>query len=532
LIGRSGLQPSAETVLGYLEQANALCRRAEPWQGWMPGARPVLVSLGQGGCLLFGVDDPPAGFRAVDLGGSVDVLYRPGYVETRRLATGILAGGPQVAFLNGEPVPAVAFSPARDPLTTLGLLVRDVFRATVAIDLAASVDAGAGIGEDDELRELDAGMAEAGDDGDRGLARKAAFLRQCQLAFERYPETNVLNNVLGNLEGRLLYGYLNGSGFGDEVAEAASQPRPTAVARAFALVRRERQAEMGPATIVYERRMELYEGLPRFVELTVLRGMDSDEAPMAESFRRLFPGGLRETARRLVATRLGMLTQLNVRSWGASRRRFYHSGAAVALLLDDVVAGWRHEVSNDGRPLDAVLEGAVEFDGAQGDEGLLEAARRYYGYYERLEDEQQWERSVSDRRRELLAGVFSAEGTRVTIDVSALNEKTAWYDTATAERIGESVVVHVRPGVFTYGDGATFVECRGLTMVEDRRSRMFHITVPGTRLEITGDEESVGTARGAEFTEGLAVDLGGLRVRARRGVVLREGYTLFVRLLA
>ncbi len=510
-----------------------MCRAVDPWPGWGPGAAPVLISLEQQGSLLLGVPEPPPGFGRLAQADGLAVLYRPGLVETQRLANGVLAGRHQVAAWSGRVIPAVNFSPARDAVTSMGLLVRELFRATAALDLAGSVAATAGTGEEDELSEVSAMPAGTEDFADDALRRKAALLRQLQAAYERYPETQVLNNVLGNLEGRLLYGHLSDSGFGEEAGEVTGQSQPAATARALALVRRERHAGMGPSTIGYERRMELFEGLPRFVELALLRAMcGADGIPLTPGFKAVVGDGYHETATRLVAARFGMLTQLNVRGWGASRRRFYYSGAAIAFLLDDVVPGWRREVVLEGRPLDLVLEAVADFDGGTVDEKLLETTRRYYGYYERLEDEQQWSRDTADRRRELLAGVFSGPGTKVTLDVSALNAKSAWYDTATAERIGESVIVHVRPGVFTYGDGGTFVECRGLAMVEDRRAKLFHVTVPGTNLAIVGDEEPVGAARGAEFTEGLNVELGGLRIRARRGVLVREGDSLYIRVLA
>jgi hypothetical protein len=510
-----------------------MCRAVDPWPGWGPGAAPALISLEPEGSLLLGVPEPPPGFGRLDLADGLAALYRPGLVETQRLANGVLAGRYQVAAWSGRVIPAVSFSPARDAVTSMGMLVRELFRVTAALDLAGSVAATAGTGEEDELSEVAAPSAGADDFAEGALPRRAAFLRQLQAAYERYPEMQLLNNVLGNLEGRLLYGHLNGSGFGEEAVGVTGQSQPAATARALALVRRERHADMGPSTIGYERRMELFEGLPRFVELALLRAMcGGDGPPVLAEFEAIAGEDYRETARRLVAARFGMLTQLNVRGWGASRRRFYHSGAAIAFLLDDVVPGWRREVALEGRPLDLVLEAVADFDGGPVDEKLLETTRRYYGYYERLQDEQQWSRDTADRRRELLAGVFSGAGTKVTLDVSALNAKSAWYDTATAERLGESVIVHVRPGVFTYGDGGTFVECRGLSMVEDRRARLFHVTVPGTKLAIMGDEESVGGARGAEFTEGLNVELGGLRVRARRGVLRRAGDTLYIRVLA
>jgi hypothetical protein len=583
----------------FLTQAEELCRAVDPWLGWRPGAHPLIVSFVQGGNLLIGVSHPPAGFRPVAAGARADggssgslggdgsnsggapnraeltAFYRPGFLDQRTLGTGALAGRPRFSEVGDELVPSVSFSPGRDPLASFSALVREAFQVQVALQLASRVDAKAGVIDETDLEGLmDEGGAAKGASSRGGrsarskgrLLEMAAMLRECQEAFERYPESSVMNNVHGNLEGNVLYGLLIKDGFAADVArETGGVARETSevigegvspseasdervgpqdagggtesLARTVALIRRERWAQLNSATIAYERRMEIYEGLPRFVELELLRalalgtGAASPDRLLPE-FVQLMDVNLKEAAARLVRTRFGLLTQLNRRGWGASRRRFYHSGMGLGYLLDATVPGWRGEVGADHRPLDLILEDAVTFDGGDTDEKLIELARRRYGYYECLEDERAWAEDMGEKRRALLAKVLEAEGTRITVDVSALNEKSAWYDTGSAERIGEAVVVHIRPGVFTYGDGTTFVEFRGIATVEDRRAKLFHLTVPGTNLAVFGDEDRLPGHKGAEFTEGLDVDLAGFRVRAQRGTVHRDGALLFISLLA
>lgn len=547
----SSLQDGLRTALAYLNQADALCRAVDPWLGWRPGALPVLVTLVRGGNLLLGVSRVPSGFRQMDGGDGPAAFYRPGFLHQRALGVGVLAGRPRLSEVGGILVPVVSFSPAKDPLASFGVLVREVFQAQMALELAALADAGRGVADETDLEVL---FDTAGDGGGRGgrgarqgglLTEMAAMLQECQASFERYPESSVPNNVLGNLEGALLHGFLVHDGFAAEAAETAAGGRAAeagdtagtamaSLARVMALVRRERWAHLSAGLVAYERRMELYEGLPRFVELQLLEAIavGAGSALMPEFLRLIGEENVPAAAGRLMHARFGLLTQLNRRGWGASRRRFYHSGMGLSYMLDATVPGWRQEVSRERRPLDVVLESAVCFDGGDTDEKLLELARRRYDYYERLEDERAWAEALGDRRSELLAKVFESDGTRITVDVSALAEKSVWYDTSSAERIGESVVVHVRPGVFTYGDGSTFIEFRGLAMVEDRRARLFHVTVPGTNLAIFGDEEQVPGHKGAEFTEGLDVKLAGFRVRAQRGTVQRGGRLIFISLLA
>ncbi|MDP2871161.1 MAG: hypothetical protein Q8P31_01260 [Bacillota bacterium] len=532
------LRGGHRTALVYLAQADALCRAVDPWIGWRPGAEPVLVSMAPGGNLLVGSPEPPPGFRPVaggaggaGGGNGLAAFYRPGFLDQRSLGVGVLAGRPRYSQVGGALVPAVLFSPGRDPLASFGVLARKVFQAQIALELAAGVDAAKGVADETDLEGL-SGTA-TGESKRNAFAGMAAMLRECQESFERYPESTVHNNVLGNLEGALLYGFLQKDGFDAQVAAVTGDDATASLARTIALVRRERWAQMTQPLVAFERRMELYEGLPRFVEMLLLRAIAAGgEGLLSADFLRLTGDDVSTAAGRLSSARFGLLTQLNRRGWGAGRRRFYHSGMGLGFLLDAAVPGWRREISDEGQPLDLVLESTVTFDGGHLDEKLLELARRRYGYYERLEDERDWAEAAGEKRRELLAKVLEAEGTRITVDVSALSEKSVWYDTGAAERIGESVVVHVRPGVFTYGDGSTFVEFRGLAMIEDRRARLFHLTVPGRNLSVFGDDDRLPAHKGAEFTGGLDVELAGLRVRAQRGTVQREGGLIFISLLA
>lgn len=534
-MSRQGNSVALDVALAQVAAIGRLCAEGNPWPGWSLTGQPAMLALSGGGNIVLGLPEPPPGFRPIEI-PAVDpgpgrtaprqvAAYRPGYLPATPLVQGTLAGEYRSIALGDHVLPVVAAGePGKDPLVNLGVLARNLFRVQVAAQMAADLDVQAGFGGDD-LEEL---LQNAADSlaAQNPRARLAAFLFESQKAFEHYPETSLLNNVLANLEGRLLYGHISANGFAADLAKITGDPPSEALARAFALARRERYGEMSATLVAYERRMEVYEGLPRYVEISLFRLL-GDQAGGDDT-----GSELQVRARRLVATRLGLLTQLNQRGWGASRRRFYHSGMALGFLLDGTVPGWRQDIAAEHTPLDRILESVVSFDGGNEDERILETARQYYGYFERLEDERSWTRDVDGRRRELLEGLFETAGTRVSVDVSALTERSTWYDADTVERIGESLLVHVRPGVFTYGDGGTFVEFRGVSIVEDKRAKMMHTNLPGPDPVLFGDDESLPLIKGVEFTEGLDVELGGLKIRARRGTVQRDGKVLLIKLLA
>jgi len=526
-MGSNNINPAGlDAMVEQLGLLAGLLAAANPWPGWSPLGSPVLLVLSEGTNLLIGTPEIPTGFRLLEPHGDcflATASYRTGFIDAPPLVLGTLAGTYRAVALGPDlVVPVVQVTAGHDPLVDVGLLARNLFRVQVAARLAVYLDVRAGIGED-ELDELLAAVGESLS-APTERARLTAFLLELQRAYERYPETSLLNNVLGNLEGRMLYGHLTSDGFASELGDATGLPAALAIARALALSRRERYGnDVPPSQIAFERRMEVYEGLPRYVELALFR----TAATMAT---KLLPDQT-DRARRLLAGRVGLLPQLNQRGWGASRRRFYHTGMALGFLLDGAVPGWRSDLVSGHLPLDAILETVVEYDGSTVDERILDLVRERYGYYQRLEDERTWTRDIDARRREVAARILEGPGTRISVDVSELAERSVWCDPATVERIGESTLVHVRPGVFTYGEGGTFVEFRGLSVIEDQRSRLLHATLPGPMPRIFGDDEALPMIKGLEFTDGLEVELGGLKVRARRGAVVRDGPVLFIKLL-
>ena len=551
---------------GFLEALVVLGRLGPVlWPGWEPLRQPALIVVAGGGYVLLGTGVLPPSFAKIRLPGPSDEArgeeplgWAAGPVPLAAVLPGTLAGEYRIATIGERAVPVVG--PLRGPVDCafVGQLARDLFRAQVAVRLAADMDVLAGLDDEDREELYDARLHDL--DLSDPAVRIVALLAQSQLAYERYPEVSLLNNVLANLEGRLLFGHTVPDGWEPPMAPPARRrgnnpsgaveangnvacaaevagARP-ARAHAFALARRERHAALRPFLVAYERRLELYEGLPRYVELKLYRRL-AQAAKLGLSAGDLPPGEAAlaavlewaPAAARLAGQRVALLGKLNERGWGAARRRFHHSGMGLADLLDATVVGWPQMVLSERLPLDVVLEGAVELDGGERDERLLESARHHYQYYDRLEDERTWVRAVEERRRQLVGAVLDGPGTRVILDVSSLREKASWYDRQTAEAIGESILVHVRPGVFTYGDGSTFVEFRGTSIVEERRARLLHATVPGSPVAIWGDDERLPETRNAEFTAGLQLDLGCLRVRANRGTIQHEGGALLVRLL-
>lgn len=540
-MGPSPIQPEGiQEVLAAL----AFIDRRGPrlWPGWRPLGQPAVLVLPGGAALAIGLSEAPVGFvpladGAARTDGHRPVHYSAGPVGAQAATTGAMARSYRMVRLDGVAHPAVLLPELGNGLAAVGTLARRLFRGQVGLGLAVAVEAAVGAGYDDsgppgtEPDSLPPGPAGLG-------PRLPAFLADCQRAYERYPETSLLNNVLANLEGRLLHGYLDGDGFATAAAGTTGHPvRPEErLGRCLSLVRRERYGELAPRLVAYERRAEILEGLARYVELKLHRELSGAAGQQASK-----PPGdagdealtsFESRARRLFRAGIEVLPQLNRRGWGASWRRFGHSGMGLAFLLDDARPGWAERLAEAREPLDQLLEQAVGFLGDRADDELIEAARMRYGYYDQLADERAWVRETEARRRELVGGALDGPGTRIVLDISALGDQVRWHDTCPVEWVGESVAVHRPPGALTHAQGTTYVEYPGVTLVQDLRSGMLHVTVPGPALEVMGDDTVVPETRECEFSEGLQVDLGSLRVRARRGRVERGRGGLLVTILA
>jgi hypothetical protein len=342
--------------------------------------------------------------------------------------------------------------------------------------------------------------------------RGAAGLSEPRLA-EAYPTDDPTASALATVEGRLLI-----EGLGDAPVE-----------RALALVRRERRAPLEDEALEYERQVELMEGLPAYVGLRAAEalravgsgpggagsgapGGDPAAGPPGDA-EQASPASLEALRRRLLW--LGRLPL---------RRRLEASGAAVALLLDRLDPGWK-EAWAAGTTLDQLLERHVTFDGGDGDEAALTVAQARHGFAELLAAERDRSDEARRAREALVEQILRGEGSLVVVDVSSLGGGSV-----DAAQPGEAVNAGLRVyrGPVSVHYPAARLRFSGPAVAEDRRAGLFQVRVPG-RLRVTGDGRDEVTGPAA-FTSGLEVDLPGLSIRARRGLVRPLDGGLYIKL--
>lgn len=334
-----------------------------------------------------------------------------------------------------------------------------------------------------------------------------------------YPEDSPVNNALGNIEGRLLLDALR-----------APDEELGAFRRAFALIRRERRAQLDDDVVDYERFTEFYEGLSTYAACRALEAVAEEGYRPHASFS-LWVGddeGYRRAALDLKASRLAALLTVNRQGQGAGRRRFFVTGMGIAYFLDRCDPHWKEKVQRPGVWLDDVLEAGVPFDGGEGDDRLIAEVEFRYDYVKRLEEERVHARELRRRKREILAGVLGGEGTLVIIDVSQLRLTDTRLDHHRVETINERVQVHTGSAFFQYGP--TTLYFHGVPVVEDRTNGLLEVRLPH-RLRMVGDDVPLRLVRPAEFTDGFELNAGGIRVRARRGYVQPIDGAIYIKIL-
>lgn len=335
-----------------------------------------------------------------------------------------------------------------------------------------------------------------------------------------YPDDHPVNNALSGIEGRVLL----------EARETNREDDLRRLARAFALVRRERRGQMNDRLVEHERTCEYYEGLATYVGLLALEAELAPGYPPSVVFDRLAGENRRTAAAQVCARRYQALTAVGCATGARRRRRFFYTGMGLALLLDRVHSGWKEVIHSPGVWLDTLLEETVVFEGNEGDDTLIAEVQVRHGYVTLLEEERAIAREFRRRKGEVFGGIIEERGTTFIFDVSQLRLTDTRFDLNSPDSIDERLQLHRGSVRFQYG--ATSLSFRGIDVLEDRLNGLIEARVPGFRLKVTGDGSQVPLLRPAEFTEGLELRVGGIDVRAQRGTIQPVDGAIYVRIMA
>jgi hypothetical protein len=228
----------------------------------------------------------------------------------------------------------------------------------------------------------------------------------------QYPILNPENNALYVLEGNILR---------DAVLARDSKSKLELIKK-FVAVRSFRQSLLDSAFVEYENLNEYVEGLAKYVEYKFLLKAEDIE-PIKEmyyvagfnGYRGVLPKKFRDAVDNMVNVvsvnddRFG-----NKFGTGPLRFKLYDLGAFQALLLDDVMPGWKEKIFLPNVYLTNLLKQAVNLTPEES-KAYLEKAKLEYKYDEAYRDKVEFEKEGNKKIEEKVSSIMSGGKTLVKI---------------------------------------------------------------------------------------------------------------------
>jgi hypothetical protein len=238
-----------------------------------------------------------------------------------------------------------------------------------------------------------------------------------EMAAINYPLLDAPNNSSWALEAALMRDALLSESLDSRAAKV----------RELVAVRTERRAALKKEAVDYEDLAEYLEGLAKYVEFRFLQ-----EAQTLEPDPRLFLiNGFYGFGPKLKETRDKNIKQMkdaidasidmtgNKFGVGPLRFRLYSSGAALALLLDDVAPDWKADIFKDGVYLFDKLKRAIPVSASE-QASLVSQAKNEYGYEALFKEKRQFEEEGRKVLDEKLRNILETRDTLVVLDYSDL----------------------------------------------------------------------------------------------------------------
>lgn len=238
-----------------------------------------------------------------------------------------------------------------------------------------------------------------------------------EMAAVNYPLLDVSNNSYWSLEAAIV----------KDALTSDARERKIDKIKELVAVRSERRAALKKDAIEYEDQAEYLEGLAKYIEYRFLIKAQGLE-PQPELFFLNGFHGYGEHLKRVLADRYKQMKDIiaasidmtgNKFGVGPLRFRLYSSGAALALLLDEVDPGWKADIFKDGVYLFDKLQRAVPF-GQEERSSLIARAKSEYAFEDLKKEKIQFEnegRKVLDGQ---LKSILETKDTLVVIDYSEL----------------------------------------------------------------------------------------------------------------
>jgi len=238
-----------------------------------------------------------------------------------------------------------------------------------------------------------------------------------EMAAVDYPLLDVLNNAYWSLEAAIV----------QDALTSDARERKMDKIKELVAVRSERRSAMNKDAIEYEDQAEYLEGLAKYIEYRFLIKAQELE-PQPELFFVNGFHGYGGYLTRFLADRYRQMKDIIAASVdmtgnrfgvGPLRFRLYSSGAALALLLDEIDPDWKADIFKDGVYLFDKLQKSVAL-GPEERSRLVARARSEYAIEDMRKEKAVFENEGRRFLAEALKGIQETKDTLVIIDYSEL----------------------------------------------------------------------------------------------------------------
>jgi hypothetical protein len=316
-----------------------------------------------------------------------------------------------------------------------------------------------------------------------------------EMAVSKYPLLDPVNNSLFVLEGNILRDALFSKDSAEEIEKA----------KEFAAVRTYRQSRLKREFTEYENLNEYAEGTAKYVEYRFLK-IGGQVQPVNEMYYRNGFNGYKGVLSKKLEDNINDMVKIasvsdnrfgNKFGAGPLRWRTYALGACQALLLDDLMFGWKTKIFEDSVYLCDLLKEAVNLTNAEL-EKFLQKAKNDYNYdrvyQEKLIFEQEGKKQIEEKANAIL----KTSKTLVTISYKGFADKIGMaYTPFGVTQINENEAIYDMVPVSVHFKKDAVLNFKKVVPVivdKNKREIIFAIDIPASEFgtdvvsELSNDE--------------------------------------------
>lgn len=286
-----------------------------------------------------------------------------------------------------------------------------------------------------------------------------------------YPIFDVTNEALFVMETALLADGLE--------SDAADQRN---LAAAFVAVRRERHRRLNTDFAEFDRAAEMNEGLAEYALVRTLEFLVADEAA---------PESWRNEARADLAGRIQSLRAVPFDTTLSLRFRFYHTGSAMARLLDRLDPQWKNRVMRDNYSLQDALGLASGLDAAE--QGAFRTATARSDSAASFTRARAALATLQRRRERLVDSVLGSPGILLVVRADSLPTRSfnmCGFDPQNHLQVNEHISLQTRWWRPCSG-GPTYAEFSTPSVHDTRARSVSAVIAPADHIALSADGKPV-----------------------------------------